>query len=504
MKKVTVLATAVLATLTIVAAAFYYSPWYERALAQLGFSQATRANGKLHKSGRAPGKPRPYSGELPSLAAINVRNAIVDKVYSGLDFPWAMEFISPQELLISEFAGKLKRLSLVDNSVTEIRGLPDIATGKGQVGLMDIALHPQFASNGVIYLSHAIDDGGQPGKYSTAVSRAVLKGDQLTDVTRIFAALPYTSSPSNFGGALEFDQRGYLYIGSGDRSREWLAQSGEHLNGKIIRLTDRGEVPADNPFLGDQTIDDRIYALGVRNPQGLVFDAPSGHLYETEHGPMGGDEVNRIEAGLNYGWSVITYGANYNTQKKGVATTMAGMEQPLFYYLPSIATSPITIYRGDMFPEWQGDLLVGALKGKSLSKLDLVDGRVVSEQRLLNESPGRTRDIKVAQDGSVYILQQKGGRIYRLYRDPSRADLEGQDQRQGAIVYRTICASCHDGGLNGAPRRKKPGDWRARLLQGRSLLYQHSIDGIGAMPPRGLCDNCTDEELRAAVDFMLK
>ena len=276
------------------------------------------------------------------------------------------------------------------------------------------------------------------------------------------------------------------------------------LNGKIIRLHDDGSIPRDNPFVGDPAVDDKIYALGVRNPQGLVFDSATGILYESEHGPMGGDEINRIEAGANYGWPVISYGADYTTQKKGVGTARHGMEQPLFYYLPSIATSPLTIYRGTMFPEWEGDLMVGALKGSHVNKLDLLEGRILSEHRILRELKGRIRDIKVAQDGSVWILVQNGGRLFRLYRDPTRTDLEDPEQRKGGVVYKIICASCHSAGLPGVPQLDNPDEWRERVAGGRERLYRNTIDGMGAMPPRGLCENCSDEELRATVDWMLK
>ena len=463
--------------------------------------------GKLEKRDgekRAPGQPKPYHGDLPSVAWINVRDAILDQVVKGLDFPWAFEFVAPDELLITEFGGTMKRYHLTRGELRNVEGLPDIPSGVGQVGLMDVALHPRFADNGVIYFSHAVLSPKDAKKRATAVSRAVLAGDRLTDVQRIFVATPYGGSPSNFGGALEFDNAGYLYIGTGDRSRQKQAQLGDTLTGKIIRLTADGEVPADNPFVGDPQVDDRIYALGVRNPQGLVFDAVSGLLYEAEHGPMGGDEVNIIRRGANYGWPVTTYGANYSTQRIGSGTRAPGMEQPLFYYLPSIAVSPLTIYRGSMFPEWEGDLLVGALKGAHVNKLDLVDGAIKSEQRILTELKGRVRDVKVAPDGSIYVLVQNGGRIHRLYRDPENESLERPKSRSGAAVYKLVCASCHSAGLELVPQLSRPDDWADRLAQGKAVLYQHTIDGFGDMPPRGLCENCTDEELRGAVDYMLR
>ena len=263
-------------------------------------------------------------------------------------------------------------------------------------------------------------------------------------------------------------------------------------------------MPESNPFVGDPKVKDSIYALGVRNPQGLVFDPVSKIMYETEHGPMGGDEINRISSGKNYGWPTITYGDNYNTQKSGVATSFVGMEQPLFYYLPSIATSPIAVYNGKMFPEWSGHLLVGALRDSQVSKLNLLDGRVISEHRLLREFEGRVRDIKVGDDGSIWFLLQKGGVLYRLFRDPARLDLEKPELRKGVIVYKTICASCHSSGLKDVPQLGDSQEWRKRLGKDKNILQQNVIEGFGAMPPKGLCENCTDDELRAATDYMVR
>ncbi len=463
------------------------------------------AEGSKRKSNRKAGQPKPYKGDLPTLALLNIRNAVLDKVYAGLKYPWAMEFISGNELLITEFGGRLLRLDLTSGELREVEGLPEnIATGRGQIGLMDIALHPEFAGNGIIYFSHAVESPDKAGRFATAVSMAVLGEQALTEVRQIFVATPFGDSPSNFGGALAFDDKGLLYIGTGDRSSDMQAQRPNALTGKIIRLTDRGRVPADNPFVDDPNTDDRIYALGVRNPQGLVFDRESGQLLETEHGPMGGDEVNRITAGANYGWPVISYGANYNTQKKGLGTALEGLQQPLYYYLPSIAVSPLAVYHGTMFPEWEGHLLVGALKGAQVSKLDLHDGAVIADHRLLDEVKGRIRDIKVAGDGSIYLLVQNGGRVYRLHRDFQSADLEQTAERRGGTVYKTICATCHSSGAPGVPQLDDVAAWTQRSSKGLDRLYDNTRYGIGDMPAAGLCGNCSERELRAAVDYMLR
>jgi aldose sugar dehydrogenase len=450
-----------------------------------------------------PGQPTPYHGELPSLAGINIRDAVLEVVSSGLEYPWALEMISPTEALISEFAGSIQRVSLVDGSRVALEGLPEIPSGRGQIGLMDIALHPEFASNGLVYFSHAVASTDGEDRYATGLSRGRLSGNQILDVESLLVAEPFTNSPANFGGALAFDSDGLLYFGIGDRSVNYRAQEKDSLHGKILRLREDGTAAIDNPFVDDPSVDDRIYALGVRNTQGLVYDPASGHMFQTEHGPMGGDEVNIIEAGRNYGWPTITYGANYTTARIGLGTALDGMEQPLYYYTPSTAISPIAIYRGSMFPEWEGHLLVGALRGAHVSKLAFVDGKVRSERAILQEAKGRVRDLKVGPDGALYILVQNGGRLLKLYRDPEREDLNLPRERDGATVYRQLCSTCHSSGQDQILQLNDPKAWEPRLAQGIDALYHNTLNGIGDMPAKGLCDNCSDAEIRAAVDFMV-
>ncbi len=458
---------------------------------------------KARPKKRGQGKPMPYSGKLPSLAGVNIRDAVLEKVSGGFKYPWAMEFLPDQRVLITEFSGKMKILHLADSSTETVSGVPDIPSGRGQIGLMDVVLHPDFKENQLIYFSHAVRSEGDEELYATGVSRAELHGSQLREVKRIIVAPPFGKSPSNFGGAMAFDKQGYLYVATGDRSQRNDSQNPKSLRGKILRLLDNGETPGDNPFLDDPETDDRIYALGFRNPQGLVFDPASGDLYESEHGPMGGDEVNLIRRGGNYGWPRITYGSNYTTRMIGVGTAKAGLEQPLYYYLPSLAISPLEIYRGTMFPEWDGDLLVGALKAAHINKLDLRDGAILSEHRILTELNDRVRDIKVSPDGSVYILVQNHGRVYRLYRDPTGKGLETPRLRSGKNTYELVCASCHSTGLRQIPQINDPSQWVDRLSQGPEVLYSHSIDGLRGMPPKGLCESCLDKEIKAAVDYML-
>ena len=442
-----------------------------------------------------------YRGKLPSLASLNIRDAILEEVYSGLTKPWAMEFISANEMILTEIGGKLFRYQLDNNEITEITGLPEIATDQLQTGLLDIEIHPDFESNQKIYFSYVISDEKTRKYYLTVVTSAVLQGNALVDLQEIVRSGPFGWSPSNFGGALEFDADGYLYISIGDRSEHQLAQIGDRLEGKILRLHDDGGVPDNNPFVNDDLIDDRIYALGVRNPQGLHFDATYGRLFESDHGPMGGDEVNIIEAGRNYGWPIATYGKNYTTASIGEGSHKAGMEQPLFYYVPSEALSPITVYRGEMFDEWDGHILVGVLRGKHVSKLD-IDGRVIrSEYPFLSEIRDRIRDVKVASDGSIFVLAQKGT-LYRLFRPP-QTEFQPEPAR-GEQVYQMACAGCHDVGADNAPKLGVRADWENVLKQSISDTYKHTIEGYNDMPPRGLCNLCNDDHLRITVDYMLE
>ena len=230
----------------------------------------------------------PYKGDLPSLASLNIRDAHLEEVLTGLTKPWAMEFLSDDELIITEIGGKLYRYGLKAKKLTEISGLPKIATDQLQTGLLDVEIHPEFGSNRRIYFSYVVSDEKTGKYYLTAVAAATLEDNQLSGLREILRAGPYGWSPSNFGGALEFDTDGYLYVSIGDRSEHELAQQGDRLEGKILRLHDDGRVPSDNPFVGDDAVDDRIYALGVRNPQGLHFDDKTGYLFESDHGPMGG------------------------------------------------------------------------------------------------------------------------------------------------------------------------------------------------------------------------
>ncbi|HKJ15769.1 MAG TPA: PQQ-dependent sugar dehydrogenase [Xanthomonadales bacterium] len=474
----------------------------------LSFVFLTALGQEADKRGWEVTPPKPYQGKLNSLALLNIRNAELDTVIEGLQSPWAMEFVNPDELLMTEFAGRLLRVNLKTGEKTVISGVPVVANDRQQTGLLDVELHPDFENNQRLYLSYSQADPDSGKYYLTAVATALLKDDALEELEVIVEAGPHGWSPSNFGGALEFDNSGHLYVSIGDRSEVGFVQDPARFEGKILRMNDDGSAPADNPFADVAATRGLVYALGVRNPQGLYFDWVSGRLFESEHGPKGGDEVNVIEAGANYGWPDVSYGLNYTWQPFPHGTHKEGTQQPLYHYLPSRGISSIEMYRGDMFPEWDGDLLVAALRGHNLSRLDL-DGDVVrSETPFLNEVNRRIRDLKVAEDGSIYILAEQepdnptGGVLLRLHRSAAEPIVEAPTA--GKDVYEMVCAGCHDVGAADAPRLGVQEDWLEILRQPRSLTLERTLEGYQGMPARGLCYICNDQHLESALDYMLE
>ncbi len=320
----------------------------------------------------------------------------------GLSHPWALAFLPDGRLLVTERAGRLRLVS-ADFKIdpAPIDGLPRVVQ-HGQGGLMDVALHPRYAENGWVYLSYAAPGDGGVG---TEVARARLKGNRLEDVQIVFRMQPKTGGGRHFGSRLVFDRSGFLFITLGDRGEQDRAQNmNEHL-GKIVRLHDDGRVPADNPFVKQGNARPETFSVGNRNVQGAALHPQTGELWAHEHGPQGGDELNVIRAGRNYGWPVITYGRNYGTGTKiGEGTARPGIEHPLHYWIPSIAPSGMTFYTGNAFPKWRGDLFVGALAGQVLARLKLDGEKVVKEERMLRGALGRIRDVRVGPDGFIYLL----------------------------------------------------------------------------------------------------
>jgi len=329
----------------------------------------------------------------------------------GLEHPWGMAFLPDGRILISERPGRLRLVADGRLHPEPLAGLPPVAQ-HGQGGLLDVALHPDFATNGWVYLSYANRDAEGVG---TSVGRGRLAGHALVDGQKLFDLVPRSNAGQHFGSRLVFDRDGLLYITLGDRGERQRAQDlGDHA-GSVIRLHDDGTVPTDNPFYGRAGARPEIFSYGHRNLQGAALHPVTGELWAHEHGPQGGDEVNVVRRGRNYGWPVITYGKEYVTGFDIGPTHREGMEQPLHYWVPSIAPSGMAFYTGDKFPQWRGNLFVGSLKFRLLVRLELDGEKVIKEERLLRDHIGRIRDVRMGPDGYLYLLtDEANGKLVRL------------------------------------------------------------------------------------------
>ncbi|HEX6007223.1 MAG TPA: PQQ-dependent sugar dehydrogenase [Burkholderiales bacterium] len=320
----------------------------------------------------------------------------------GLSFPWSLAFLPDGRMLVTERDGRLRIVSKdFKLDPKPVEGVPRVvATGQG--GLFDAALHPRFAENGIVYLAY---NGAGSGGWGTELVRAKLEGHRLTQQQVLFRLEPKSRAGLHFGGRIVFDRQGFLYLTLGDRGDKERAQElGDHA-GSVIRLHDDGSVPKDNPFVTRAGAKPEKFTLGNRNIQGAALHPETGELWTHEHGPQGGDEVNVMRAGRNYGWPVITYGVNYGIGTRiGEGTHKPGMEQPLHKWVPSIAPSGMAFYVGDRFPGWRGNILVGALRSEMLVRLEVQGEKIVREERMLKGVLGRIRDVRVGPDGLVYIL----------------------------------------------------------------------------------------------------
>ncbi len=337
----------------------------------------------------------------------------IERLTSGLEHPWSLAFLPDGRFLVSERPGRLRMIAADGRLLAEpIQGLPTLRE-HGQGGLLDVVLHPKFATNRWVYLSYS-----EPGRdgFGTTVARGRLDGMQLHDTQVLFRLLPKSSDGRHFGGRLVFDRQGHLFITLGDRGKRQRAQDLGDYAGSLIRLNADGSIPADNPFLNHPKAQPEIYSYGHRNIQGASLHPTSGRLWTHEHGPQGGDEINLPEAGVNYGWPVITHGVNYGTGTRiGEGTAKPGMAEPLYHWIPSIAPSGMAFYSGDQFPAWNGDLFIGSLKFRLLVRLELNGQRVVNEERLLANVLGRIRDVRQGPDGLLYLLTDaKRGELVRL------------------------------------------------------------------------------------------
>jgi glucose/arabinose dehydrogenase len=333
-------------------------------------------------------------------------------VAGGLDHPWSLAFLPDGRMLVTERPGRLRVVANGRLEPQPVAGLPQVAE-HGQGGLFDVALHPEFAKNGLVYLAFAARG---PDGVGTELARGRLAGNRLEGVQVLFRQSPKGNTGRHFGGRIVFDRAGFLYLTLGDRGEMERAQRpGDHA-GSVIRLHDDGRVPKDNPFAGKSGWKAEKFTLGNRNMQGAALHPLTGELWTHEHGPQGGDEVNVIRAGVNYGWPVITYGRNYGTGTKiGEGTAKPGMAQPLHVWVPSIAPSGMAFYAGDRFPRWKGDLFAGALKDRMLVRLKLEGEKVLKEERMLKGTLGRIRDVRSGPDGYLYLLNDESdGALVRL------------------------------------------------------------------------------------------
>ena len=338
----------------------------------------------------------------------------VETLAEGLDRPWSVEPLPDGTLLITERTGHLSVYR--DGKLTRVKGLPKLYVDV-QGGLLDAAPSPDFEQDRTVFFTatQPYDSG-----IGTIVFRARLarNGGWLTQTKVIFRSSRPDIVDHNFGSRIAFAADGTLYVTVGDQAREKRAQDPFDHRGSVIHINPDGSIPADNPFRDGVKGLPEIWTIGHRNPQGITFDSADGILYTVEHGPKGGDEINRPDPGRNYGWPVTTYGTDYNNSKIGVGTSAPGMEQPVHYWDPSIAPSAMLVYRGAMFPEWNGDFLVSALKFELISRLSRDGaGRIAGEERILTEAFGRIRDIKVAPDGALLaVTDDDNGLLIRISR----------------------------------------------------------------------------------------
>jgi len=342
--------------------------------------------------------------KTPSKALVSAELVVAD-----LQIPWGFDFLPNGALLITEKSGEL--LHFKDGKKTTLTGLPKIKE-VGQGGLMDIEVHPNFEENNWIYISYSSAEGEGKGA-NTAIMRARLNGNQLSDQKVLYKASPNSSKPFHFGSRISFDNDGYLYFSVGDRgNRDKNPQDITRDCGKIYRIHDDGRIPDDNPFVNVSGAKKAIYSYGHRNPQGMVKHPVTGEIWVNEHGPRGGDELNVVKKGKNYGWPEITYGINYSGTKITDETSHPDMEQPIYYWVPSIAPSGLEVISSDKYPGWKGNVLAGSLAFQYLERLVLTNNKVTYREKLL-DGMGRVRSIKQGPDGFIYVgIEGKG--IYKI------------------------------------------------------------------------------------------
>jgi glucose/arabinose dehydrogenase len=345
---------------------------------------------------------------LPAVFDTAVQKIRVSAVATGLVNPWSLAFLPNGDMLVTERAGRLR---IVRNGVLDpapIAGTPTPHVA-ALAGLLEIALHPRFAENRVVYLTYS-KGRAEDKRSTTALARATFDGKALVGLKDVFVANTWSVSNTNYGGRIAFDRAGFLYLTVGERQEQDRAQKPDEHAGKVLRLRDDGTTPPDNPFAGKPGYLPEIYTTGHRSPQGLALNPDTGELWENEHGPLGGDELNVLKPGANYGWPLVTYGTDYDGTKISDLTTRPDLEPPFIYWVPSIAVSGITFYTGDRFPQWKGNVFVGSMfAGRTratghLVRITFNKGRPIQREPVLAELKQRIRDVRQGPDGLLYVL----------------------------------------------------------------------------------------------------
>lgn len=349
-----------------------------------------------------------YSIELTQSAGSKVR---LEKVIEGLSIPWGMTFLSASKLIVTERKGTISLYDLNNSTQIELKNVPKVMS-VGQGGMLDVAIPPNYSSSGWIYFTY-VKEVNEQG--ATVLARAKLESDHFINWQELLVSDSTTDESQHFGSRITFDNQGHVFFGIGDRGERANAQDLTNHAGTIIRLNLNGSIPKDNPFINHQPALPEIWSYGHRNPQGLSYDVVNNRLWEIEHGPRGGDEINLIQAGKNYGWPVISYGKEYwGPVAVGESTHRAGMEQPVKVYIPSIAPGSLLLYSGNAYPNWKGSLFSGALKLRHINKIQLNDkGEVIKEERLLESLNQRIRALAQSPQGIIYFSTDSG-ELYRI------------------------------------------------------------------------------------------
>lgn len=362
----------------------------------------------IDKVAQVPDKPVRKFNINDTIHSLDQIFTLKDLGIPELGIPWGLAFLPNNDLLVTDKSGKLFQIS--KNKIIRIDGLPKTFV-KGQGGLMDVTVHPQFKRNKWIYLSYV--DGDGPDAVNTAIARAELKDGKLLNIKKIMQALPLSNRGHHFGCRMVFDKDGYLFFSVGERGEMKNAQLLDNYTGKIHRIHDDGSIPKDNPFVNEPGAVKSIWSYGHRNPQGIIFDAASGILWANEHGPKGGDELNIIRKGKNYGWPIATFGIDYNGKIISNDTLVPGTTLPEFYWIPSIGPSSLLQVTSPKYKGWQGDFLSGSLSFEYLERTIMRNNRVVGREKLLQKI-GRVRQVAQSPDGFIYVTVENPGKVYQL------------------------------------------------------------------------------------------